>query len=139
MTYATLQDLIDRYGEDELIQLSDRAEPPAGAIDPAIVSKALTDATELVDGYVAGRYRVPLSPVPGMIQRLVCDIARFFLHDDRSTEAVKDAYQAALKALRDISAGVITLQAAGIQAASGETSSVVMTAPGRVFKTVRRW
>ncbi|MDX9860889.1 MAG: DUF1320 domain-containing protein [Rhodospirillales bacterium] len=133
MSYATLQDLIDRFGEDELIQLTDRADPPAGTIDETVAARALADADELIDGYVAGRYRVPLAPIPAMVTRLACDLARFFLHDDLPTDSVKEAHQAALKTLREISAGTVKLQAAGVEAASGSGGDVLVSGPGRVL------
>lgn len=132
MAYATLQDLIDRNGEAELIQLSDRAEPPAGEVDAAIVDKALADAGEVVDGYLQGRYRLPLDPVPAMLTHLACDLARYRLHGDLVTEKVKENHAAALKTLREIATGVIRLQAAGVEAAAG-AAGVLSVAPERVF------
>lgn len=133
MSYATQQDLIDRYGERELIELTDRAEPPADEIDAAVVAAALADADELINGYVSRRYRVPLSPVPGLIQRLACDIARFFLHDDRPTDTVEKAFDSAKKTLLDISAGRAELQAAGVESPAAPGGSVQVSGPGRVF------
>jgi phage gp36-like protein len=77
---------------------------------------------------------VPLAPVPGLIQRLACDVARFLLHDERPTDAVKEAYQAALKMQREVSTGVVKLQSAGVEAAS-QAGGVSMAGPGRVFST----
>jgi phage gp36-like protein len=40
VTYATQSDLVERYGESMLIDLTDRAEPAAGAIDSGVVASA---------------------------------------------------------------------------------------------------
>lgn len=112
--YCTLSDLIDRFGRDELVQLTDRAAVPTGDIDAAVVERAIGDAGQLIDGYVAGRYRLPLDPLPDLVRRIACDLARFYLHSNDPTEAVKDAHKEALRLLDRIAGGTVTLQAAGI-------------------------
>lgn len=104
MTYATQQNLIDRFGEDELIQLTDRGN--LGVIDATVVSRALADADARINGYLAVRYSLPLSaPLPTELERLACDIARYALYEDRVTEIVEKRYQDAIALLRDVSAG----------------------------------
>jgi phage gp36-like protein len=80
MSYATVTELITRFGEAELIQLTDR--DGGGAINQAVVAAALTDADALINGYVSARYTVPLSPVPPVITKIAADIARYTLHRD---------------------------------------------------------
>lgn len=108
MPYATQQDLVDRFGETEVIQLSDRTGT-AGAIDVAVVAAKLADADAEIDGYLAGRYSLPLVPVPLTLQRIACDIARYHLYDDRVTETVAARYAAAIKFLTAVSKGDIQL------------------------------
>lgn len=132
MAYATLQDLIDRYGEAELIHLTDRADPPAGAVDETVAAKALADADQTINGYTGGRYRVPLAPVPDLIVRLACDLARHYLARDLPSEAVVAAHKEALRTLDRIAAGVVVLQAAGV-AAPAAGDSVMVEAPERQF------
>lgn len=104
MTYATQQNLIDRFGEDELIQLTDRAG--LDAIDATVISRALGDADATINGYLAARYTLPLSsPVPEILERLACDIARYALFEDQVTEIVEKRYKDAIALLRDVSAG----------------------------------
>lgn len=115
MSYATLQDLIVEMGQAELVQLSDRAEPPSGDIDVAVVELALEEADELIDGYLAAKYRLPLDPAPIPIKAAARDIARYRLYKDAPTEAVKERYKNALSLLKDIGAGRVRLDAAGIE------------------------
>lgn len=107
MPYATQQDLVDRFGETEVIQLSDRTS--SGAIDAVVVAAKLADAGAEIDGYLAGRYTLPLVPVPLTLQRIACDIARYHLYDDRVTEAVAKRYNDAIKFLTGVSKGDIQL------------------------------
>ena len=102
MIYATVQDMIDRFGEPEMIQLTD---PDAqAAVQPARIQLKLDDAHALANGYVGMAYRLPLAgcakpaPQPGnpqavetvappLLARLVCDIARYYLYDDLAPES----------------------------------------------------
>lgn len=127
MAYATAQDLIDRFGEDELVQLTDRAL--TGGYDAAVVNAALADAGALVEGYLAGRYRVPVAPVPPLLRRLACDIARHVLHGKAAGETVRAGHDDALRVLRDLADGRAAL--AGATAATG--ADVPAAAPGRVL------
>ena len=131
MAYATLQDLIDRYGASEITSLADRS----GSGDPdqaTVAGKAIGDASELIDGYIGGRYQLPLSPVPGNILRACCDIARFYLWRDQASEAVMALYKAALKLLADIQSGAVTLQSAAVDAAQTSDAAEIVSAP-RLF------
>lgn len=100
MHYATVQDMIDRFGERELIQLTD---PEIVAVQAARAERALGDAQALVDGYLGRVYRLPLAgcakpaPVPGdpgavqlvpppQLTRITCDVARYYLYDDIAPE-----------------------------------------------------
>ncbi|KQQ85847.1 hypothetical protein ASF65_04740 [Aureimonas sp. Leaf324] len=80
MSYASLQDLIDRFGDRELIQLTDRTNRPASVIDQTVVGRALADADALIDGYVGKVHALPLAAVPPALVKTAADIARFYLH-----------------------------------------------------------
>lgn len=115
MPYATQQDLVDRFGQSEIAQLTDRA---AGTtIDAAVVGKALQDADDEINGYLAVRYALPLAAAPKILSRLACDIARYFLHEDRATEIVAQRHKDAIAYLRDVSSGRVSL---GLDAANQE-------------------
>lgn len=129
--YATQQDLIDRYGADELLQLTDRAR--TGSIDATVVARALNDASTEIDGYLAGRYQLPLSPVPEAIGRLVCDMARFYLFDDRVPDAVQKRYDNAVAYLKLVANGTVQLDAATNGAPAQTVQQVEFVAAPRVF------
>ncbi len=124
MPYASQADLVARFGSDELIQLTDRTN--AGTIDSSVVTTALTDADAMINGYLAARYAVPVSPTPQLLLRLAADIARALLWKDRPTEAVRQAQEDALKMLRDLADGRATL--VGVAAAPIDASPAVPTA-----------
>lgn len=131
MSYATQQDLVDRFGEQELVELTNREG--GDTVDAAVVAKALADADAMVDTYLAGRYAVPVSPAPPLLVRLAADIARFFLHGKAATESVRQAFDDALTMLQQISAGRASLPDAAPPGGASVTGSPAYIAPDRVF------
>ncbi|SDI53746.1 gp436 family protein [Propionivibrio dicarboxylicus] len=110
MAYATQADMETRFGEEELAQLTDRES--ATTIDAGVVARALNDAKAEIDGYLSARYALPLTTVPDILVRINCDIARYFLFDDRVTEAVRNRYLDAVKLMRSIASGDVTMAGA---------------------------
>ena len=106
MTYATHQSQRDRISEAELRQMSDAA---AQAIDETRLQIALDDAQAEIDGYLAGRYLLPLVdpaglplPVSGDLLRCAVDIVVYRLQTLRPADDIKDArrrYEDAIKLL----------------------------------------
>lgn len=112
MPYATLDNLTDRFGADMLVGLTDRSQPATGVIDAAVVDRALADADAMVDGYVGGRYVLPLAEVPPLIADIARTIAIWKLHTYKPDDKITEDYKDALRILRDISDGKITLNVA---------------------------
>lgn len=130
MSYATAADLIARFGEEELTQLTDR--DGVGLFDAVTVARALEDASALADGYLGARYPLPLSATPALLVGLVCDLARYALWADAVPEWVKDRRDAAIALLRDIAAGRARLDLPS--AAPAPAGLVELASPaGRVF------
>lgn len=132
MAYATQAELETRFGTEELARLTDRA---AGvSIDATVVARAIDDAEAEIDSYVGARYLVPMTPVPDVINRICCDIARYYLHDDRTTEAVRKRYEDCVKLLRAIATGdaQLSLTNGGAAPPTG-AAGVVVSAPDRIF------
>lgn len=122
MTYATQQNLIDRFGEDQLTQLTDR--DGLGVINATVVSRALGDADAEINGYLSTRYTLPLSPVPAVLEKLACDIARYRLFEDAAKDIVKERYENAIRFLKDVVSGKVTLGVDG----SGESAATISNA-----------
>ncbi|MDX1464121.1 MAG: DUF1320 domain-containing protein [Halomonas sp.] len=136
MPYITLQDLIDRFGQDELLQLA--ADDTGQAIDQGEIDLAIADAGGEIDGRVAaGGYAVPLDPVPSIVQAYACDIARYRLYDERATDQVTKRYEDAIKFLRAVAKGEVKLgigsEAGGESAGSAEFQSAERVMPGGGF------
>lgn len=108
MAYATSADLVERFGEEEIIQLSDRLA--SSALDQPVLQRALDDASALIDGTLAGRYALPLASVPALLVGLCCDLARFALYEDAAPDLVRERKTDALARLRDLANGTLRLE-----------------------------
>jgi phage gp36-like protein len=131
--YATQQDMIDRYGDDDLIIAADHDGD--GVADAAVVTQGLSDATDLINSYVGKRETLPLATVPAVLKRLCVDIALYLMSKPPAiTEEKRKRYDDAVKLLQAISDGKVSL---GISA-SGEpavtTGGASFTAKDRLFK-----
>lgn len=119
MIYATLADLVARFSQRELVQLTDQENIPPSEVDAVLVDTKLADASAFVDGYVGQMYRLPLrgcaKPTgvttvdlvpPPVLTRLTCDLARYYLYGDLAPESeVYRRYKAALAELGNIASG----------------------------------
>lgn len=106
MSYCTRQNMIDRFTEQELIQLSDRDN--LGVIDDAVLTQSILDADAEINSYLS-RYTLPLANVPANLVRMACDIARYYLYDDAIIDTVKIRYDQAISYLMQVAKGNITL------------------------------
>jgi phage gp36-like protein len=132
MGYAVKQDMIDRFGDVELKQLTDRTGA-VDAIDDTVLGKALADADAEINGYLAGRYTLPLASTPMILVGLACDIARFRLYEDRATEQVRQRYEDAIKYLTKVAEGKISLGLDAGNQAQTEAGGAKAEGDERVF------
>ena len=93
MSYATLQQMIDRYGARMLVGLSDRGELATGEIDLDVVDRALADADALIDGYLAGRYAMPLASTPPLVVDIAQRITIWNLHTSATDDKIEADYK----------------------------------------------
>jgi len=120
MSYATPQDIINRYPNRDLVQLTNE-DPTITTINTAVLQQALDDASAEIDGYL-GRFTLPLTDVPEVLNRLACDLAIYRLQSLRPIHDLADArrrYDDALAMLSKVASGEMTL---GIGADGNETA-----------------
>lgn len=108
MAYCTQSDLVTRFGEQELRQLTDRAN--VGAINPDRVATAIRDAGAEIDGYLGdGGYNLPLSPVPFRLVRCACVLSRYYLYDGVRPKDVQEDYNKQVAWLDRVAEGTVKL------------------------------
>lgn len=133
MTYAVLDDLVSRFGSEELVQLTDRVNMPPTTIDADQVAKALADAGAEIDTYLAVAYTLPLAAVPPRLVKVASDMARFYLHGKAADESVRAGYEDAVKWLAQVSKGIASLGLASADEAPVPAGGVERVTPAANF------
>jgi phage gp36-like protein len=133
MPYATQQDMVDQYGNDEVLVVADRDNDDT--IDAPVVSRALDDATDEINVYIAKKYSLPLPSVPGVLKRLCTDIAFYRLSSNAAsyTEEKRERYKDAIKTLEHIASGKASLGLPVQQTPASSAGNVEVIAPERQF------
>lgn len=140
--YAQVDDFVVRIGERESIELTDREMH--GVVDEDLLQVALADSSSQIDGYLGGRYKLPLATVPQNLVRICCDLARYHLTSKSSvtmTEEVENRYKFCLKELENISKGVVSLsldEEAAAESADGENTVQFFNGGNRIWGRDRR-
>ena len=133
--YCTIDDIEKHTSSPTLIQLS--SDDGQEAVNRVVVEEAILYASTLIDGYLRGRYSLPLdtlsfSPtlngVTGadstlqplsasrfpLLRIIAIDLSVYRLYSRRMRnempEVIETAYKSAIATLRDIQKGVISLQ-----------------------------
>ena len=132
--YCTLADILkSRVPEARLIQLTD--DQDTGEVNEEAVNSAISDAGEMIDGFLRGRYPLPLSPVPGLIRTIALDLATYGIYGMKPEfelpKLVGERYETSTKLLMRIQDGKMDLYEKGEPAqvaASGGPAFVKGTA-----------
>lgn len=130
MRYAALDNLIALCGERELIQLTDRAEPPTGQVDVDRVNEALDSASAEIDSFVGVLYALPLAETPPFLKDICADLARYRLYPD-PTDIVVSRYKAAIERLTSIAKGVSLIPGASGKSLATRDDTVMTSGPAR--------
>lgn len=103
MPYCTRQQLIDRYGETEIKQLTDRAN--LCVIDDVVLNQAIADADAEIDGYLREKHTLPITVISNTLELIASEITRFYLYDKSATDEVRNRYEHAIATLKSYVAG----------------------------------
>ncbi|HSA05727.1 MAG TPA: DUF1320 domain-containing protein [Candidatus Gastranaerophilales bacterium] len=109
--YCTLDDIKQQVQESTLIEITD--DNQANEINTAIVDEAILYSETLIDGYLRGRYTLPLFTIPMLITMLAVDLSIFRLYSRRfhtdMPESINNKYKNSIKLLEQIQKGIVSL------------------------------
>lgn len=110
--YCSIDDLETQTSTSTLVQLT--SDDGQKVVNRAVADKAILYSSTLIDGYLRGRYSLPLDIHFPLLRILAIDISIYRLYSRRMRnempEVIETAYKNAISILRDIQKGVITLQ-----------------------------
>jgi phage gp36-like protein len=129
MAYTTEAIMIEEFGEEEIIELLDRDNDDSA--DSGALDRAIGFVDSVIDGFLRGRYTLPLTGAPEIVVGIANDLVRYRLYDTKAPEEVAKRKDRAMALLKDISNGVIQLDTAQAEIAS--SSGTDYYAPDRIF------
>lgn len=110
--YCTLDDIEKHTSTPTLIQLT--SDDGQEMVDKTVVEESILYSSALIDGYLRGRYSLPLNICFPLLRVLAVDLSVYRLYSRRMRnempEVIETAYKNAIATLRDIQKGVISLQ-----------------------------
>ncbi len=120
MSYSTLASLIERFGENLLIRLTDDTQT---AIDETKVARAIAAVDGKIDSFLRQVYTLPLPEVPDELADAALDMVIARIYADKPEREVpkdvKDRAREALDWLEKIKKGLATLSVATLPVAPG--------------------
>ena len=93
MNIITRDDLLERFGEKELIELTDREA--YAVINDNVLQKAIEDAEAEAGAYLQAAGLVLKAPPKALVIK-TCDIARYYLYENGVTDIVEARYKQAI-------------------------------------------
>ena len=143
MSYSTTSEVREMVKGDALNVIIGDAfiEDPAQREELVIpiIEAAIEDADGEIDGYLAKRYAVPISPVPKVINKFSKDIAVYNLFSrvgiDEGSEAKNylNRYNAAIKFFTLVAAGTVSIGASADDPKTAAATGFAVKSSPRLF------
>lgn len=134
--YATAVAMQRKFGERELIQLTDTEQPYQNVINMEKLNAAMQEANSEIDAYAGSRYALPLHIIPPFLVEIGCNLARYYAvtGDLSENDPIKNRYESSIKTLTKISKGELTLGSSP----AGESKPVQTSSNNVQFAVGRR-
>ena len=133
MNYCQVSDIEMVAPAQDLVDLTDDAN--TGSMNQAIITQHISDASELIDDYLRGRYDLPFTTVPGLLLRICRSITIYNLYARRirinPPEAVTDGNKNAMRLLDKIQNGTIVLGVADAPPDTPDSGAIRYSKPKR--------
>lgn len=126
--YCTFEDIKKLVPENMLIMATD--DDNVGAVNEQRLNESIAQADAEIDLYCETRYEVPFTTVPPVVKKCSVDIAIYNLYS-RKVEAIPETrstrYKDAIRLLRGIADGSVSLNVPTDSSTTGFSSGVLIT------------
>ena len=109
LVYCTLDDILQAVGINAVAKLSNDNNP--AIVEDSVVNNLIKNNSELIDGYLRGRYALPLINQHQILNQINIDLVKYDLYKRREqvTDRMQESRKELLAILSNIQKGVITL------------------------------
>jgi phage gp36-like protein len=107
--YCDVQDIKDDLTEKVVAQLSNDENP--NVVNEEIVSKYISESTQLIEGFLRSRYSLPLEKEHSIIKKVCIDVVKYELYKRRGKvfDNIQNLYKDGISTLEKIQKGMIIL------------------------------
>jgi phage gp36-like protein len=129
--YATPDDMVLMYGEPHMRALTDIDAVAAQAVVYERLQQALVTATGEAEGYLVGRYALPLATVPAAVRTHVMCLARYHLMGSQPDDKALADRKVALDFFKSVASGALALYPPAVASApaGGGDTALMVSAP----------
>ena len=111
--YCTPEDIEKQITHEILVQLTNDT-PPQDTVDDSVTYEAILYSSTLIDGYLRGKYTLPLDTHFPLLRIIAIDLSIYRLYSRRlqadMPESILEQYKEAIKTLEKIQKGTIALE-----------------------------
>ena len=129
MSYCSIADITAVIPHKELVQLTNDLE--GDTVDSTKVTDAISYVDNVIDGYLRGRYSLPLTSTSDTLKYLAIDFVVYRLYSRRMLTdlpiAVEQKYKEIIRILSDIQRGNFNL---GVESTDGYSDGKIVTDKG---------
>ena len=113
MSYCSISDVQERFTNEELVQLTN--DYGSDTVDSDKITESIIYAENVINGYLRGRYSLPLNQVPDVLKCLAVDFVIYLIYRRRMRTDIPDSinlkYQDVINKLKDIQNGIFNIGA----------------------------
>lgn len=113
MSYCTIDDIKNVLSERELVNLTNDNPSQSTCIDKNRFEAVCLVTDSLINGYLRGRYELPLKSTPEFVKQIAQDICAYRLYSRRPCEIPEHIiknYEYAINNLKEIKKGNLSLE-----------------------------
>jgi phage gp36-like protein len=127
--YCSVKDIEDYLSPSVAAQLSN--DTNSNVVNKTLIQQYIDNATDFINGYLRGRYELPLQNTHSILNELCRRLVKYNLYDRRSKldENLKELYNDAKLILKDIQGGKHTLD---------ESDTVNEARPVKILTSIRK-
>lgn len=126
MSYCSTSDIQAVISNDDLVQLTN--DSGGEIIDAAKITEAISYVDNIIDGYLRGRYDLPLASIPDELKYIAVDFVVYRLYSRRmSTEiprSISEKHQNVVKILTQIQKGTFNI---GVESSEAFNNPAIKT------------
>ncbi|OGI00467.1 MAG: hypothetical protein A2Y25_12010 [Candidatus Melainabacteria bacterium GWF2_37_15] len=138
MSYCSTSDIQAVIANDDLVQLTN--DSGGDTVDTTKITDAISYVDNIIDGYLRGRYDLPLASIPDELKYIAVDFVVYRLYSRRLYTEVPDSilkkYYEVIKTLQDIQKGAFNL---GVENTSAFNNPALKTNKDTTSSSVNKY